>query len=190
MDDAYLTIGEPGESIYREKGSRFIGYAFHIKSEDHAKDIIARIAGEHHTSRHVCFAYRVNPESTLERLSDAGEPFGTAGMPIMQQIRQRNLINAIVIVVRYFGGVLLGTGGLIQAYREAAVSALDNCTIVEDYILTPFSIEVNYEEYPVLFEKIKQLEGEVTSSEFTGGGVHLKGLIRSSRYPELDIQNR
>lgn len=110
------------EGIYKEKGSKFLSFAMDIQSEDEAKQIIAKYKKKYHDARHVCYAYRLGPN--LWRTKDDGEPHGTAGMPILRSIDAAKKDNILVIVVRYFGGTLLGTGGLMVAYREATKDAL------------------------------------------------------------------
>lgn len=128
MNEKYLTIQSPAEGLYKEKGSKFISYAMPVNSVEEAKAEIARLRKEHHKARHVCFAYRLGENAEIYRAADDGEPGGTAGKPILRCLESRNLTNSMVAVVRYFGGTLLGTGGLIRAYRAAAEDALDKAT--------------------------------------------------------------
>lgn len=111
------------EGIYKEKGSKFLAYVLPISSKEEVKEIINRYKKEHHKAKHVCFAYRIGQEI---RANDNGEPSGTAGRPILRQIDAANLDNTLVVVVRYFGGTLLGTGGLINAYKTASQDAIQN----------------------------------------------------------------
>ncbi len=121
----YLTLAAPAQGLYREKMSKFISLAFPVDSSAEARDVISRIANEYHDARHVCWAYMIGAAQTEYQSNDNGEPSGTAGKPILGQIRSFGLTNVVVIVVRYFGGIKLGTSGLIVAYREAAREALD-----------------------------------------------------------------
>lgn len=114
------------EGIYKDRGSKFLSFVERITTEDEAKKYIASYKKKYHDARHVCYAYRLGPD--LWRTKDDGEPHGTAGMPIMRSIDARHLDNILVVVVRYFGGTLLGTGGLMVAYREATISALNKLT--------------------------------------------------------------
>lgn len=111
------------EGIYKDRGSKFLSFVEHIDTEEDAKAYIAQYKKKYHDARHVCYAYRLGPN--LWRAKDDGEPHGTAGMPIMRSIDARALDNILVVVVRYFGGTLLGTGGLMVAYREASIDALN-----------------------------------------------------------------
>lgn len=118
------TIAQITEGIFKDKGSKFLAFAHHVESVDEAKTIVAKYKKEHHKARHVCFAYRIGENAEVYRGCDDGEPSGTAGKPILRQLEIANLTNSMVVVVRYFGGTLLGTGGLVRAYREATADAL------------------------------------------------------------------
>lgn len=117
------TLTQLSEGIYKEKGSKFLAYAMPIESKEEVKEIVNRYKKEHHKAKHVCFAYRIGEDI---RANDNGEPSGTAGRPILRQIDAANLDHVLVVVVRYFGGTLLGTGGLINAYKTAAQDAIKN----------------------------------------------------------------
>lgn len=121
-DDIYKTIEEQGEAIYTEKRSKFLAFAIPVTTIEEVKEWIEVYQKKYYDARHVCYAYRLG--ENLWRTKDDGEPHGTAGMPILRSIDARNLDNILVIVVRYFGGTLLGTGGLMVAYREATIDAL------------------------------------------------------------------
>jgi uncharacterized YigZ family protein len=120
------TLTSISEGIYKEKGSKFLAFAMPITSKEEVKEIVNRYKKEHHKAKHVCFAYRMGQDI---RANDNGEPSGTAGRPILRQIDAANLDNVLVVVVRYFGGTLLGTGGLINAYKCAAQDAIKNSSI-------------------------------------------------------------
>lgn len=120
------TLTSISEGIYKEKGSKFLAFAMPITSKEEVKEIVNRYKKEHHKAKHVCFAYRMGQDI---RANDNGEPSGTAGRPILRQIDAANLDNVLVVVVRYFGGTLLGTGGLINAYKCAAQDAIKNNSI-------------------------------------------------------------
>ncbi|MDE6339753.1 MAG: YigZ family protein [Muribaculaceae bacterium] len=125
MSDIYYTIREAGESQYKEKMSRFLSFAIPVKTADEAKLEIKAFQNKFHDARHVCWAYMIGPDRTEWQLNDNGEPSGTAGKPILGQINSFEVTDVLVIVVRYFGGIKLGTSGLIVAYREAARLALE-----------------------------------------------------------------
>lgn len=131
MADRYLTIGAPSEGRYTEKMSRFLAFACPASDAAEAKATIAAYANKYHDARHVCWAYMVGPDRTEYQSSDNGEPSGTAGKPILGQINSFGLTDIVIVVVRYFGGIKLGTSGLISAYREAAREAIQAADIVE-----------------------------------------------------------
>ena len=140
----FLTIPKTGEGIYREKMSRFLAFALPVSSVDDARECIALYANEYHDARHVCWAYMIGADRLTFLSSDNGEPSGTAGKPILGQINSLGLTNVVVIVVRYFGGIKLGTSGLIVAYREAARMALDDAGVVEGREMTTLSVTFPY----------------------------------------------
>ena len=143
MSDTYKTIFLSTEGIYKEKGSKFLSFAISVNSSEEVKELIKTFKKEYYDARHVCYAYMLGAERKEWRANDDGEPSGTAGRPILGQINSRELTNILVIVVRYFGGILLGTGGLTTAYKEATADALNQAEIIEktvDEILT-----VNFE---------------------------------------------
>jgi len=146
--DTYLTIKSSSEGLFKEKGSRFQSYAYYIRSVEEVKSHMDQIKKEHHNARHHCFAYMLGYERLLFRFNDDGEPSGSAGKPILGQINSLGLTNILIIVVRYFGGKLLGVSGLINAYRSAADSAIKNAelvtmTIQDHYLLTFPYISLN-----------------------------------------------
>ena len=144
MTDSYLTIETPGEGIYKEKMSKFMAFAFAVDSVAEAKAAVSGYQKKYFDARHVCWAYMIGRERTDFMSNDNGEPSGTAGKPILGQINSFGLTNVCVVVVRYFGGIKLGTSGLIVAYREAAKEALSNAVIVERHEMTDISFTFPY----------------------------------------------
>jgi uncharacterized YigZ family protein len=140
--DSYKTIKSFSQGIYKEKGSRFIAFAYPVTDQNEIKPIIDKIRKEHHEARHHCYAYMIGQERIIWRMNDDGEPSGTAGRPILGQVKSFGLTNILIIVSRYFGGTLLGVSGLINAYKSAAASAIKNAEIIE-YTLQEF-YEINY----------------------------------------------
>jgi len=130
IKDTYNTIEESSEGLYKDKGSKFISYAFHVVDVDQVKEIIQQIKKEHFSARHHCYAYRLGFSGEHYRVNDDGEPSGTAGKPIYGQLLSHELTNVLIIVVRYFGGTLLGVSGLINAYKSAALDVIVNSNIV------------------------------------------------------------
>lgn len=127
----YYTLGATGEGVYREKMSKFLAFAIPVSSVEEARGYIAEYTNRYHDARHVCWAYMIGADRTQYLSTDNGEPSGTAGKPILGQINSFNLTNVVIIVVRYFGGIKLGTPGLINAYREAAREAIQATEIIE-----------------------------------------------------------
>ena len=142
--DIYKTIKSPSEGIYKEKGSRFLSFALPVSDQEAIKPIIDRIRKEHHEARHHCFAYMIGFERNIWRVNDDGEPSGTAGRPIMGQINSYGLTNILIVVSRYFGGTLLGVSGLINAYRSAAASAIQNAELEEKTLQEYYEITYPY----------------------------------------------
>ncbi len=132
--DTYKTILKEGEGLYKEKGSKFIAFSHHVVTPEEAKEIVDGYKKTYYDARHVCYAYNLRFSGGCFRANDDGEPSGTAGRPILGQINSFELTDTHVVVIRYFGGVLLGTGGLIQAYKLAAADTLTNSEIVEKTI--------------------------------------------------------
>ena len=144
FDDTYKMLAAPGEGLYKEKGSKFIASAFTVMSENEVKKALAEIKKKYFDARHHCYAYMIGPDKACFRSSDDGEPSGTAGKPILNQILSKDVTNVCVIVVRYFGGIKLGVSGLINAYKTAAREALDNAQIVEKTVNEVYSLEFPY----------------------------------------------
>ena len=144
MSDIFYTIESTSEAIYREKMSRFLAFAVPVKSADEARQVIKDYQNKFHDARHVCWAYMIGPQRLEFQLNDNGEPSGTAGKPILGQINSFNLTDIVIIVVRYFGGIKLGTSGLIVAYREAAKMAIEEASIVECHDMAQISFTFPY----------------------------------------------
>ena len=167
MTDEYKTITEIiGEGFYSEKRSKFLAFAHHVETIDEIKDILASYRKKYYDARHVCYAYVLGADKADFRANDDGEPSSTAGKPILGQINSYDLTNVLVIVVRYYGGVNLGTGGLIVAYRTAAADALDHATIetrlVEDVITYSFP----YPMMNAVMRVIKEMQPRIVSQTF------------------------
>lgn len=144
MSDIFYTIESTSEAIYREKMSRFLAFAVPVKSADEARQVIKDYQNKFHDARHVCWAYMIGPQRLEFQLNDNGEPSGTAGKPILGQINSFNLTDIVIVVVRYFGGIKLGTSGLIVAYREAAKMAIEEASIVECHDMAQISFTFPY----------------------------------------------
>ncbi len=144
FEDTYYTINDMAEGIFRDKGSKFIAYAYPFKDENKLKEIIAELKSLHPKARHHCWAYRLSPDRAVFRVNDDGEPSGTAGRPILNALLSKDVTNILVVVVRYFGGTLLGVPGLINAYKTATQEALDAATIVEKTVNDVYQLDFEY----------------------------------------------
>lgn len=166
MSDTYKTIIAPTEGIYKEKGSKFLSFAIPVSSADEVKEIVKKYRKEYYDSRHVCYAYMLGADRKEFRANDDGEPSGTAGRPILGQINSRELTNILVIVVRYFGGILLGTGGLVVAYKEATTDALDQAEVIEKTIDETIAILFDYVLMNEVMRVIKDTNAQILDQNF------------------------
>ena len=157
QDDTYNMLATRGNGLYKEKGSKFIAEAFTVMNEDEAKAAITEIKKKYFDARHHCYAYMIGPDKKNFRSSDDGEPSGTAGKPILNQILSKDVTNVCVVVTRYFGGIKLGTSGLINAYKTAARDALDNAQVVGKTINEFYSLEFGY---PLMNEVMRVMKEE------------------------------
>lgn len=167
MTDEYKTITEViGEGFYSEKRSKFLAFAHHVETIDEIKDILASYRKKYYDARHVCYAYVLGADKADFRANDDGEPSSTAGKPILGQINSYNLTNVLVIVVRYYGGVNLGTGGLIVAYRTAAADALDHATIETRLVEEVITYSFPYPMMNAVMRVIKEMQPRIVSQTF------------------------
>ncbi|MCQ6956961.1 IMPACT family protein [Mucilaginibacter aquariorum] len=144
FDDTYKTIARPVESIFRDRGSKFLGFAYPVTSDNDIKAIVANLKSEHPKANHHCWAIRLGIDRSVFRVNDDGEPSGTAGRPILNTLLSRNITNVLVVVVRYFGGTLLGVPGLINAYKTATEMALDAAQVIEKTVNDIYTITFDY----------------------------------------------
>ena len=164
--DTYKTIVKPSEEVlFKEKGSKFFGYALPVSSEEEIKECLENIKKQHHAARHFCYAWQLGNHYENYRVNDDGEPSNSAGMPIYGQLQSFEVTNVLVVVVRYFGGTKLGVGGLIQAYKNAAQMALERCKIVEKTIDEIFLLKFEYPEMNTVMRIIKEEEINIISQQ-------------------------
>ena len=156
MKDLYKTISSNTKGQFKDRGSRFIAFAFHVVSENEIKEQIALLRKEYHDARHHCFAWRLGPDMERYRVNDDGEPSGSAGRPIFGQIQSRELTDILVVVIRYFGGTLLGVGGLINAYKSSTTTALDQATIIEKRVEKQMNLKFSYETMNAVMGILKE----------------------------------
>ncbi len=170
MEDQYRSLSSVSEGGYREKGSKFFAYAYPVISEEEVQERLSELKKLHHSARHYCYAFILKPKEGQEgtyRASDDGEPPHSAGDPILGQIRSYQLLDALVVVVRYFGGTKLGVAGLIHAYKTAATDALANSSIVEKYIEQIINIEFDYAATSSVMKIIDQHSLTILDQSFT-----------------------
>lgn len=167
VDYTYKTIEKTSEGLYKDKGSKFLAYAYPVVSEDDVKVCLERLRKEHHSARHHCWAYKLGEQGDRYRCSDDGEPSNSAGRPILGQLEAFGVTNVAVIVVRYFGGTLLGVGGLMQAYKESTKDALTNANIVEKVVESRFTVAFSYEQNNVVMVILKRYNCTILSQEFS-----------------------
>ncbi|AUS07215.1 IMPACT family protein [Pseudotamlana carrageenivorans] len=154
--DTYKTIAKSIEpTLFKEKNSKFFGYAFPVTNEDEVKNHLVDVKKEHHSARHWCYAYQLGTETITYRANDDGEPSNSAGMPIYGQIQSFDVTNVLIIVVRYFGGVKLGVGGLINSYRTSAQISLEAAKIIKKTINKDFLITFDYKNMNTVMRIIK-----------------------------------
>ena len=163
---SYLSIEKPCEGLFKEKGSKFIAYAYPVTNEDEIKKIISAIKKEHHSARHWCYAYRLGADKKKFRANDDGEPSGTAGKPILNQLIAADLSDVLLVVVRYFGGTLLGTSGLITAYKNASIHALENAKTITRYITQKYQVAFNTEQTNEVMRRLKEFDASVIKHTF------------------------
>jgi uncharacterized YigZ family protein len=181
QEDQYLSIAAESQGLYKEKGSRFIALAIPLESVDDVKPLLDRIKKEYHDARHHCYAYKVGKNQPDYRFNDDGEPSGTAGKPIFGQIESFGMTNILIVVVRYFGGIKLGTGGLIQAYRAASRDALDNAKVITKTIMIGFSLHFPYLILNDVMRIVKEEGLKITEQDFSEEG-KMNLMVRKGRF--------
>ena len=168
---SYFTIQDPAEGVYKEKGSKFLAFAYPVTSETDTKEKIETLKKEYFDARHHCFAWMLGPEKKHFRAFDDGEPNHSAGDPILGQIRSKGITNVLIVVVRYFGGVKLGVGGLISAYKAAAENALANATIIEVEMTETVDLSFDYLILSDVMKVIKELSLKILEQDFGENGL-------------------
>ncbi|CAN5890526.1 YigZ family protein [soil metagenome] len=166
MTDTYRTLAQPAEGLYKEKGSKFISLAFPVRDEEEVKKTLAEVKKKYFDARHHCYAFMLGADKKFFRANDDGEPNHSAGDPILGQIRSANLSYVLVVVVRYFGGVKLGVGGLITAYKTAAAAALANARVVEQAERERLRLHYPYEAMNEVMNLVKTYELPVMDQQF------------------------
>ena len=184
MTDSFLTIASPSSGIYTEKRSKFLAFAFPVSTVDEIKELVDAHQKKYYDARHVCYAYMLGHERLNFRANDNGEPSGTAGKPILGQINSNELTDILIIVVRYFGGVKLGTSGLIQAYKAAAAEAIATATIIEKTVDEQITVTFKYTLMNQVMRIVKE-EGPAILSQSFDNDCQMTLSIRASLVPRL-----
>ncbi len=166
MSDSYLTIAAPVEAIYKEKSSKFLAYAYPVRTEDEIRELLDALRKRYYDATHHCYAWRLGPQGEQFRSNDDGEPSGTAGKPILGQLLSNSLTNCLIVVVRYFGGTKLGVSGLISAYKESAAEVIGEAEIIEQTVDTYFKVEFPYLVMNDVMRIIKEEQPNILSQEF------------------------
>ena len=184
MTDEYRTIAQQSEGYYTEKRSKFLAFAHPVKTVDEVKDIIAQYRKKYYDARHVCYAYMLGAGREDFRANDDGEPSSTAGKPILGQINSNELTDILIVVVRYYGGVNLGTSGLIVAYREAAADALAHADIVTRQVEEEIVYQFSYPQMNDVMRIVKEMQPRVVSQSFDNT-CEIRLRIRQSEAEQL-----
>ncbi|MBE5032977.1 IMPACT family protein [Gallalistipes aquisgranensis] len=183
-EDSYRTIVAPAEAVLRERGSRFLAYAYPIEEEDEIKRLLDALRKRHYDATHHCYAWRIGPKGALFRANDDGEPSGTAGKPILGQMLSKEVTDLLVVVVRYFGGTKLGVPGLIAAYRESAVAVLEAAQIEQRTVDARLEVHFSYLAMNDIMKTIKEIQPKVIAQKFDNVCT-IRLAIRQSREEEL-----
>jgi uncharacterized YigZ family protein len=185
LKDTFKTIESPTTGEFKDKGSKFLAYATPLSIEADFPLFLEKIKKEHPKARHHCFAWRLGMDKNRYRANDDGEPSGTAGRPILGQIDSFDLANVGVIVVRYFGGTLLGTSGLITAYKEATIEAFKAATIVEKIVENTYAVEFSYDKMSDVMNAVKRLNINVLKQTFEESGTLIIAIRQSEAEQRL-----
>ena len=166
MEDSFKTISKGGEGYFTDKRSKFLAFTHHVESVDEVKDIVSNYRKKYFDARHVCYAYVIGADGSVFRANDDGEPSSTAGKPILGQINSNQLSETLIVVVRYYGGVNLGTGGLIVAYREAAADAIANSEITEKLVEERIDFQFPYVMMNQVMRVVKEMQPRILSQSY------------------------
>jgi len=185
--DTFLTIKEPSEGEYKEKGSKFLAFAFQVRTEDEIKERLEELRKKYYDARHHCYAYQLGQNGELWRANDDGEPNHSAGTPILNQIKSFNLTDVLVVVIRYFGGTKLGVSGLINAYKTSTHEALENAEIEQKIITKTVSFSFDYLGMNDVMKLIKDYNLEIINQEFTNT-CQMKLSLRLASLEEVEAK--
>lgn len=184
---SFTTLDKPSKGLYKEKGSKFLAFAYPVRTEEGIKEKLLALRKEYYDARHHCYAWILGPDKLQFRANDDGEPNHSAGDPILGQIRSKNLTNVLIVVVRYFGGTKLGVGGLIAAYKAAAEDALSTASIVEEEVCIRMEWNFPYENTNEVMRLVKEFELKLVQQQFDTTCC-LSVQVSLNKWPALDAR--
>ena len=186
FDDKYKEVKSPTTGTYKEKGSKFIAYAYPVYLEEEVKEKLEEVKKLEHSARHHCYAYVLHADKSAWRANDDGEPSSTAGKPILGQIQSNDLTNILIVVVRYFGGVKLGIPGLIRSYKTAAAIAISDAKILTKIIKKHYEVGFKYPQMNAVMQLVKKFDLEVVN---TDSGIDCKLIFAVPRNKATTVAN-
>lgn len=166
FSDSYFTISAPAEAVFRDRGSKFLAFAWPVQNETEIKAHLHLLRKEHPSANHHCYAWRLGADKSAFRSNDDGEPANSAGKPILSQLQSNDLTNVLIVVVRYFGGTLLGVSGLINAYKSAAAAVIAQTKIEERFILFEYKVDFDFDALSPLMRLLKEFESKIISQSY------------------------
>lgn len=166
FSDSYFSVKDPAEGLFKDKGSKFMAFIYPVLNENEIKIYLTQLKKQHPSANHHCYAWQLGPGKQSYRANDDGEPSNSAGKPILAQIQANDLTNVLVVVIRYFGGTLLGVGGLINAYKNAAADAIKNSVIEEKFILFEYKIEFDFDDMSAVMRILKDHDCKILSQHY------------------------
>jgi uncharacterized YigZ family protein len=187
LKDTYQTIEAPTIGEYKEKGSKFIAYAYHVEDKEAIKQRLEEVKRLHNKARHHCYAYRIGLDNNVYRANDDGEPSGTAGRPILGQLDSFGLRHVLVVVVRYFGGTKLGTSGLKRAYKESTIDALEQATVIEKIVKKQFQLTYDYAITAEVMNYINKSNFKIKETQYTNEQTILTIAVRLQEIEQFEI---
>jgi uncharacterized YigZ family protein len=187
LKDTYQTIEAPTIGEYKEKGSKFIAYAYHVEDKEAIKQRLEEVKKLHNKARHHCYAYRIGLDNNVYRANDDGEPSGTAGRPILGQLDSFGLRHVLVVVVRYFGGTKLGTSGLKRAYKESTIDALEQATVIEKIVKKQFQLTYDYAITAEVMNYINKSNFKIKETQYTNEQTILTIAVRLQEIEQFEI---
>jgi uncharacterized YigZ family protein len=189
FSDTYFSIEKESQALFKDKGSKFFAFAYPVKSEVEIKERLASLKKEHPSANHHCYAYRLGADKQTFRSNDDGEPAGTAGKPILGQIQSKDLTDLLIVVVRYFGGTLLGVSGLINAYKNAAAEVISASTIVEKHIRFVYKVNFSFERMNDIMRILKENQAKVIRQDAMEA-CEIEFAVRKQNADKLEEQMR